>query len=185
MGDERIDRHLEALPGPQAAALRHVRSLLREVLPAGEETIKYRMPCIAVRGKGVAAYEAFADHWSYFPLSGSVLAAVPGLPAWADTDKGTLRVPLDKRLTKGLVRALVRARLDEISAVTDGRRTEFYDDGTPKAEGSMKDGELHGAWTWWRRDATVLRTGRFVRGAQSGVWTTYDRAGAPVSETRF
>ena len=181
VGDARIDRHLEELSDPQAAALRHIRALLREVLPAGEETIKYRMPCVAVQGKGVAAFEAFQDHWSYFPMSGSVIGAVTVLPAWAEADRGTLRVPLDKRLTKALVRRLVRVRLDEISAVTDGKRTEFYDDGTPKAQGSMKAGELHGAWTWWRADGSIMRTGRFSHGEQTGVWTTYDRHGAAVS----
>ena len=49
----------------------------------------------------------------------------------------------------------------------------------------MKDGELHGNWKWFRRDGTLLRTGRFSHGAQVGVWTTYDRDGEPTKTTRF
>jgi uncharacterized protein YdhG (YjbR/CyaY superfamily) len=120
--DERIDRHIEQLSERHQAPLRHIRALLHEVLPAGEETIKYAMPCIAVQGKGVAAFEAFKEHWSYFPMSGSVLERVTGLPDWVEAERGTLRVPLDRRLTKQLVRRLVRVRLDEIEAAANRKR---------------------------------------------------------------
>ena len=120
--DERIDRHIEQLSERQQAPLHHIRALLHEVLPAGEETIKYAMPCIAVQGKGVAAFEAFKEHWSYFPMSGSVLEHVTGLPDWVEAERGTLRVPLDKRLTKQLVRRLVRVRLDEIEVAANRKR---------------------------------------------------------------
>jgi uncharacterized protein YdhG (YjbR/CyaY superfamily) len=120
--DERIDRHIEQLSERHQAPLRHIRALLHEVLPAGEETIKYAMPCIAVQGKGVAAFEAFKEHWSYFPMSGSVLEHVTGLPDWVEAERGTLRVPLDKRLTKQLVRRLVRVRLDEIEVAANRKR---------------------------------------------------------------
>ena len=120
--DERIDRHIEQLSERHQAPLRHIRALLHEVLPAGEETIKYAMPCIAVQGKGVAAFDAFKEHWSYFPMSGSVLEHVTGLPDWVEAERGTLRVPLDKRLTKQLVRRLVRVRLDEIEVAANRKR---------------------------------------------------------------
>ena len=120
--DERIDRHLEQLSERHQAPLRHIRALLHEVLPAGEETIKYAMPCIAVQGKGVAAFEAFKEHWSYFPMSGSVLERVTGLPDWVEAERGTLRVPLDRRLSKQIVRRLVRVRLDEIEAAANRKR---------------------------------------------------------------
>lgn len=120
--DERIDRHIEQLSERHQAPLHHIRALLHEVLPAGEETIKYAMPCIAVQGKGVAAFDAFKEHWSYFPMSGSVLEHVTGLPDWVEAERGTLRVPLDKRLTKQLVRRLVRVRLDEIEVAANRKQ---------------------------------------------------------------
>jgi uncharacterized protein YdhG (YjbR/CyaY superfamily) len=120
--DERIDRHIEQLSERHQAPLRHIRALLHEVLPAGEETIKYAMPCIAVQGKGVAAFDAFKEHWSYFPMSGSVLEHVTGLPDWVEAERGTLRVPLDRRLSKQIVRRLVRVRLDEIEVAANRKR---------------------------------------------------------------
>jgi uncharacterized protein YdhG (YjbR/CyaY superfamily) len=175
-----IDEHLAGLDPPQRETLERLRDTLRELLPAAEERISYRMPCFAVQGKAVAGFDGFRDHCSYFPHSGSVLSRVEGLPAWAEADGGTLRFPIGKRLPKAVVRRLVRARLDEISAVEQGKRFEFFDDGSVRAVGSMRAGRLHGAWTWYRRDGSLLRTGSFRDGERVGEWTTYDREGRPT-----
>ncbi len=175
-----IDDYLAALPDAQRETLEPLRDTLRELLPTAEERLSYGMPCFAVEGKAVAGFDGFKEHCSYFPHSGSVLAKVSGLPAWTDATAGTLRFPLGKRLPKTVLRKLIRVRLDEISAVRNGKRFEFFDDGTVKAAGSMKDGELHGAWRWYRRDGTLMRTGSFRRGEQVGDWQTFDRDGHPV-----
>lgn len=172
-----IDEHLERLDEPQRATLVRLRDTLRDLLPTAEERISYRMPCFAVAGKAVAGFDGFRQHCSYFPHSGTVIPAVierwGPLPAWIDADPGTLRFPIGKALPKTLVRRLIRVRLDQLSAVTTGRRLEFFDDGTIKATGSMKDGELHGDWSWYRKDGSLLRTGRFDRGARVGEWETH------------
>ena len=170
-----IDDYLATLPAPQHDTLVHLRDSLRELLPAAEERISYRMPCFAVQGKAVAGFDGFKDHCSYFPHSGSVVGEVDGLPGWAEADGGTLRFPIGKRLPKGVLRKLIRVRLDEISSVKSGKRFEFFDDGSVKALGSMKDGELHGAWRWYRRDGSLMRTGSFDRGERVGEWQTHRR----------
>ncbi len=181
-----IDEYLDTLPESQRATLTALCHALRELLPGAEERISYAMPCFAVRGKAIAGFGGFKAHCSYFPHSGSVLPEVAGLPPWADAQGGTLRFPIGRRLAKPLLRQLIRLRLDQISAVTNGKRIEFFDDATVKAEGSMKDGLLHGGWRWYRRDGSLLRTGGFLMGEQAGEWKTWDRSGNPVGlgETR-
>jgi uncharacterized protein YdhG (YjbR/CyaY superfamily) len=180
-----IDDHLAGLPAVQRETLLRLRDTLREILPAAEEKISYRMPCVAVQGKAVAGFDGFRDHCSYFPHSGNVIGEVVErygpVPAWADHDAGTLRFPIDRPLPKALVKRLVRVRLDEISAVTNGKRFEFFDDGSVKAEGSMKNGLLHGSWRWYRKDGSLMRTGSFRLGEKVGEWTTHpsgSRAGS-------
>jgi hypothetical protein len=68
-----------------------------------------------VNGVGIAGFDAFKNHWSYFPMSGSVLNQIDDLPAWTETARGTLRVPLDRRLTKKLVKQLVKIRLSLVN----------------------------------------------------------------------
>ncbi len=63
--------------------------------------------------------------------------------------------------------------------------TVHYGNGRVKYDGFLLDGEQHGAWTWYRTDGTVMRTGTFDRGRQTGVWRTFDRTGRLVKETRF
>jgi uncharacterized protein YdhG (YjbR/CyaY superfamily) len=170
-----IDDHLAGLPEPQRETLQVLCDTLRRVLPAAEETISYRMPCFAVQGRAVAGFDGFAHHCSYFPHSGSVLEHVDGIPDWATAERGTLRFPIGRRLPVGLLRRLVRVRLEQIADVTDGERFEFFDDGSVRAHGRMRRGELHGDWEWFRRDGSLLRTGAFRDGRQVGTWTTHPR----------
>jgi antitoxin component YwqK of YwqJK toxin-antitoxin module len=61
----------------------------------------------------------------------------------------------------------------------------LYGNGRPKYRGSNLDGQMHGAWEWYRLDGSLMRSGAFDRGRQVGVWRTYDRAGRVVKETTF
>ena len=62
---------------------------------------------------------------------------------------------------------------------------EHYNGGGVKLTGFHLDGEMHGAWSFYRRDGSLMRAGEFDRGRQIGVWRTYDRSGAVVKETSF
>jgi antitoxin component YwqK of YwqJK toxin-antitoxin module len=62
---------------------------------------------------------------------------------------------------------------------------ERYPDGTVKMSGSHLDGEMHGAWEFYRLDGSLMRSGSFDRGRQVGPWRTFDRAGRLVKETDF
>jgi uncharacterized protein YdhG (YjbR/CyaY superfamily) len=178
-----IDEHLQRFDGERLATLQRLHATLRKVLPTAVERISYRMPCFAVEGKAVAMFDGFADHCSYFPGSGTVLERVE-VPAWCTASKGGLQFPIGRTLPTTLVRSLVRARLDEISDVRDGKRMDFFDDGRLKAVGSMKGGELHGRWRWFRQDGSLMRTGGFRVGEPVGVWETWDLAGNLVKATR-
>jgi antitoxin component YwqK of YwqJK toxin-antitoxin module len=63
--------------------------------------------------------------------------------------------------------------------------TVLYVNGTVKYTGLLLDGEPHGAWSWYRTDGSVMRTGEFDRGRQVGVWRTFARSGRLVKETDF
>ena len=52
-------------------------------------------------------------------------------------------------------------------------------------KGFHLDGEMHGAWEFYRADGSLMRAGEFDRGKQIGVWRTLDRSGRVVKETDF
>lgn len=60
-----------------------------------------------------------------------------------------------------------------------------YGDGKLKYSGFRLDGAMHGAWSWFRTDGSLMRSGAFDRGRQIGTWRTFDRKGTVVKETDF
>lgn len=60
-----------------------------------------------------------------------------------------------------------------------------YDDGGVRYRGFQLDGQMHGAWEFFRKDGSPMRSGEFDRGRQIGIWRTYDRTGKVVKETDF
>ena len=63
--------------------------------------------------------------------------------------------------------------------------TNRYSTGAVQSTGQLLDGEMHGNWSFYRKDGSMMRSGSFDRGAQVGVWRTFDRSGALVKETHF
>jgi len=62
---------------------------------------------------------------------------------------------------------------------------DHYPNGNVRFEGANLDGEMHGDWSFFRADGSLMRSGRFDRGRQVGPWRTFDRAGKVVKETDF
>ena len=182
---EDVTAYIAAQPEPQRSTLTAMRATIDALLPRAEECLAYSIPSWRVDGTAVAGIAAATKHCAFFPHSGATLDGLADQLVGYDLAKGTIRYPVDTPLPTPLVRAVIAARLAEASASPDSRgfRREFYADGGLKAKGRMKDGELHGPWSWWRKDGSLLRTGSFDRGRQVREWTTYDRASQPVKAT--
>ena len=120
-GKEQIDAHIAALPPEQRNVMERLRQIvLDEAPPDAEEVIAYKMPSLRAKGKYVLSYEAFKDHYSFFPMSGQAVDAHRDELGERVTGKGTIRFEYDRPLPKGLVKKVVRARLAEATA----RRTK-------------------------------------------------------------
>jgi antitoxin component YwqK of YwqJK toxin-antitoxin module len=59
----------------------------------------------------------------------------------------------------------------------------YHKDGSVWARGKMAKGVMEGYWEWFRKpqagkkQGTIMRSGHFKNGKQTGVWTTYDKEG--------
>lgn len=165
----------DAQPQPQRATLTALRDQLCQILPLAEEGISYGLPALLLQGIAVAGYGATATHCIFVPMSGTVLTTVADHLGDRPVSKGVLQFGIDEQLPAGLLRRMVKARLTEVSAVSDGYRREYFPDGRVKAEGSMVRGELHGPWFWYRADGSLMRTGEFRNGQKTGQWDTWER----------
>jgi len=74
---------------------------------------------------------------------------------------------------------------DPMPADEPVEETVHYGNGRVKYRGFLLDGQMHGSWSWYRTDGSLMRTGSFDRGRRIGTWRTHDRDGAVVKETDF
>ncbi len=177
---------IEEFTGAQAKALLSLRQALQRLLPGATETISWGMPTVKVGPDQVVSYSGFAHHNSIFP--GSEVAAViaeeyPELT----TTKGTVHLDRDRPAPVTLLRRIVKLRLAEINDSyprANGKTRRYYDNGFTEYTGSVREGEMHGAWEWFRRDGTRKRSGRFKAGDPVGEWTTFDPSGQPYKVTQ-
>ncbi|HEX5043021.1 MAG TPA: DUF1801 domain-containing protein [Candidatus Polarisedimenticolaceae bacterium] len=188
MSAKPIDAYLAKTPQPQRKTLSALRGTLRRLLPRAEEALSYGMPCFKVDGKGVAGFAAFKAHCTYFPMSGSVVGLLERDLARYKVSKGGVQFAADKPLPPALLKKLVKARLEELSTRPgsgSGPALSYYDNGVIASRGRLEGGRMHGKWEFFRRDGSVMRTGEFKDGEQSGVWVTWDKHGRKVKESRF
>jgi len=187
MGDHPFGAYLATQPEPQRSTLQAVATSIRKFLPGAQECMSYGMPAFKVDGTSIAGFAGFKNHCSYFPHSGAVLERLANELATYDHDKGTLRFPVDRPLPPALLRKLITTRLQVESehATRSSKVRRFYDNGFLQSKGSVRDGLMHGAWSWYRKDGSLMRTGQFKMDIQVGLWRTFDRSGNVVRETQF
>lgn len=111
-----IDAYLASLPPKPRAALERLRRAIRAAAPQAEEGFSYGLPAFRLHGRPLAAFSASANHCSYHPMSGAVVAALARDLAGYATSKGTVRFLPERPLPATLVRKRVRARVAEIAA---------------------------------------------------------------------
>ena len=109
-----VEAYLAKVPEPTRSALKTVRATLRALLPEATEGLSYGMPAFKLRKTPVVGYAAFADHCGFYPMSGSVVAALEADLAGYQTSKGGVRFSLDAPLAPELIGKLVKARLAEL-----------------------------------------------------------------------
>jgi uncharacterized protein YdhG (YjbR/CyaY superfamily) len=110
---ETVDDYIAGFPKNTRAKLESLRAAIRSAAPGVEERISYRMPAFALEGN-LVYFAAFKDHIGFFPTSSGVEAFRKELAAYA-TSTGTVRFRLDRPLPLGLVKRIVRFRVEENS----------------------------------------------------------------------
>lgn len=108
-----MDEYIARVPLPARTTLKSIRAAIRSAVPPeATEAITYQIPTFKYMGS-LVAFAAFSKHCSFFPMSMAVMRAFKNDLRNVDTSKGTIRFPLAKPLSAGLVRKLVRARVAE------------------------------------------------------------------------
>ncbi len=73
------------------------------------------------------------------------------------------------------------AVLSNDTAVNDGKYLEFYRDGQKFSEGTFKDGQHSGEWTYWHPNGQICKSINFVDGLPDGKWEVFRSDGTRTS----
>jgi uncharacterized protein YdhG (YjbR/CyaY superfamily) len=112
---ENVDAYLRAVPSMARTTLEKVRKAIRSAAPKAKEVISYQIPIYKYNGP-VAAFAAFKNHCSFYPMSHAIMKAYKDELNPYDTSGVTIRFPLDKPLPAALVKKLVMAKIKENAA---------------------------------------------------------------------
>ena len=90
-----------------------MRKRILEIVPDAQEVVSYGMPAFKVDETIVAGLLANKKHVGYYPFSGSILHLFPDELAKYSTTKSAIHIPIDKPLAKGLIKKLIKARINQ------------------------------------------------------------------------
>lgn len=184
MAKSPIDTFLAKFPPAQRDALGRVRDTIRTALPGAQEVLAWGMPSYRIDGDLVISFSGFAKHNSLFPSRLEVRDVLAKELSGYEQTKGTIHFDRDRPMPAALLKKILRTTIDAINDSyprPNGAMKHFYANGFLQSTGRMKDGLLHGTWSWYRKDGSLMRTGAFRHGEKSGTWHTYTADGQQVT----
>jgi uncharacterized protein YdhG (YjbR/CyaY superfamily) len=116
-GPASVDEYLAALPEKPRVVLERLRKTIKSAVPDADEVISYQIPAFKLHGRAIVWFAAFKDHCSLYPASEAVMKAHGTELKSFFSGKGTLRFTTDKPIPAGLVKKIVKTRIQENEAL--------------------------------------------------------------------
>ena len=110
-----VDDYLASLPASTQQVLAQVRAAIRSALPEADEVISYQIPAYKLAGKAVIYFAGWKQHWSLYPVTAKLQAALGEEIAGCDVSKGTLKFPLSEPVPTALVEKIAHLRAQELA----------------------------------------------------------------------
>ena len=116
-GPDTVEEYLAELPPDRREPVELLRRTIKAAAPDAEESIAYQMPAFRSHGgQFLVSYAAFKNHYSLFPASGAVVAALGEELTPFLAGKGTIRFPASRPIPAALVTKIVEIRVTENAA---------------------------------------------------------------------
>jgi len=111
---EATQAYLTGVPATHRAWLEKLRGQLKQLYPKATEHISYGMPLFKLAGHPLAGFRAAKRHSGLFVWSSTALGTLGDLLDGYDTAIGTVRFAPDEPLPERIIKAVLRARANEI-----------------------------------------------------------------------
>jgi uncharacterized protein YdhG (YjbR/CyaY superfamily) len=111
-----VDEYIAAQPDGVQAILVLVRRAIRKAMPDADELISYKIPTYKLNGRAVLYFAGWKEHYSLYPASVPLVAALKDELAPYKVDKGTIRFPLSQPVPVKLIEQIAKLRAQEADA---------------------------------------------------------------------
>ena len=106
-----IDQYLKICPKEAKERLESIRAFIRKLAPEAQEKISYQIPTYYLNGNMVH-FAAFKNHIGLYPTSSGVRVFEEELKKYKHS-RGSIQFPMDEALPLGLVKRIVKYRVEE------------------------------------------------------------------------
>lgn len=112
-GFQSVDEYIASQPERVQGVFKRVRSAIRKAIPGAEEVISYQIPAYKLHGRAVLYFAGWRQHYSLYPATGPIVAALQDELAPYEVAKGTIRFPLSRPVPVKLIERIARFRANE------------------------------------------------------------------------
>jgi uncharacterized protein YdhG (YjbR/CyaY superfamily) len=109
-----VDEYLASQPEALRSVLERVRATIRRALPMAEETISYQIPAYTLPQGAVIYFAGWKKHYSLYPATAPVVAALQNELVGYERSKGTIRFPLAQPVPVKLIERIAKLRAKEV-----------------------------------------------------------------------
>jgi uncharacterized protein YdhG (YjbR/CyaY superfamily) len=106
--------YIAAQPTPAQPVLARVRAAIRKALPDATEGISYQIPVYRLDGVMVLYFASFQQHYSIYPATERLIAALEDELAGLLHSKATIRFPLADPVPTRLIARIAKLRAAEV-----------------------------------------------------------------------
>jgi uncharacterized protein YdhG (YjbR/CyaY superfamily) len=117
-----VDEYIATHPEDVQAILQRVRGAIRKALPGAEEAIRYRIPTYKLRGAPVIYFAGWKRHYSLYPATARLVAALEDELAPYEVSKGTIRFRLSRPVPARLIERIAKLRAKEAAERARAKR---------------------------------------------------------------
>jgi uncharacterized protein YdhG (YjbR/CyaY superfamily) len=110
-----VDEYIASQPDAIRPILGRVRNAIRKAVPQAEEVISYKIPTYKLQGEPVLYFAGWKQHFSLYPVSANLLAALKHDIAPYVISKGTMRFSLSQPVPLKLIGRIARFRAKEVA----------------------------------------------------------------------
>jgi uncharacterized protein YdhG (YjbR/CyaY superfamily) len=108
-----VDEYIATHPADMQAILQRVRMTIRKAVPGAEEVISYQIPAYKLQGTPVLYFAGWSQHYSIYPATDHLVAALKDDLAPYKVTKGTIRFQLSQPIPIKLIERIAKFRAEE------------------------------------------------------------------------